>query len=90
MAEGRLARLFGRALDRIDYWITLARLRALDRAYGPLRTHIDRDATTRSRPSRIPRSLCHAQHAAAAPHIRLIVSCKVALTSSKAKPRRFR
>jgi hypothetical protein len=36
MAERRLARLFWRALDRVDYWITLARLRAMDRAYGPL------------------------------------------------------
>jgi len=34
MAEGVLAQLFWRALDRVDYWITQARLRALDRAYG--------------------------------------------------------
>jgi hypothetical protein len=34
MAEGRVARLFWRTLDRVDYWITQARLRTLDRAAG--------------------------------------------------------
>ena len=30
MTDGPLRRLFWRALDRVDYWLTLARLRILD------------------------------------------------------------
>jgi hypothetical protein len=35
MAEGWLAQLFWRALDRLDYWITQTSLRALDALCGP-------------------------------------------------------
>jgi len=37
MADGWFARLFWRVLDRLDYWITLAELGALDALCGPLR-----------------------------------------------------
>jgi hypothetical protein len=35
MAKGSLARLFWRALDRLDYLIMQARLWAVDTAYSP-------------------------------------------------------
>ena len=36
MTDGLLPRLFWRALDRVDYWLMLARLRILDALAGPL------------------------------------------------------
>ena len=35
MVNEPLARLFWRALDRLDYWLTQARLWAVDAVYGP-------------------------------------------------------
>jgi hypothetical protein len=35
MATGSLARLFWRALDAFDYWLTQAKLWAVDAVWGP-------------------------------------------------------
>ena len=35
MANGALACLFWRALDRLDYWVIQARFLAVDALYGP-------------------------------------------------------
>jgi hypothetical protein len=35
VVDGAAARLFWRALDWLDYWLTLARLRILDALTGP-------------------------------------------------------
>jgi hypothetical protein len=45
VADGRLRKLFWRAADRLDYVVTLARLRILDALAGPLpETPVDRPA----------------------------------------------
>jgi hypothetical protein len=36
MADGRLARLFWRVLDGLDYWLTQARLWLADTVCGPV------------------------------------------------------
>src|SRR5271163_979747 len=40
MADGPLRLLFWRVLDRLDYWLTLARLRILDALAGPCRRRL--------------------------------------------------
>jgi len=44
--SGPLARLFWRVVDELDYWVTLARLRALDALCGP---EAETDADRRER-----------------------------------------